>query len=262
MARLARRGGGPAARADDRRADRLVRQDHDQGPVAQVTAQARPDGRARRFLQQRARATRTRCCSPRPQTRYLVLEMGARGIGHIRYLCEIGPAPDRRRAQRRRRAPWRVRFAGPDRAGKGRTGRGAARRRRGDPQRRRPPGRRDGRRVPSARVVAGRRVGRARRSAPRTSRLDERGRASYTLVTPEGSGPVRLGVSGRHQVGNTLVAAAVARELGVAHRTRSRDGSAICGWFPHEGWMSSTVPMMSRSSTTRTTPTRRRWRRR
>jgi len=46
-------------------------------------------------------------------------------------------------------------------------------------------------------------------------RLDERGRPAYTLIMPSGSAPVRLGVSGRHQVGNTLVAAAVARELGV-----------------------------------------------
>src|SRR4029079_475291 len=26
-----------------------------------------------------------------PQTRFLVLELGARGIGHIRYLCEVAP---------------------------------------------------------------------------------------------------------------------------------------------------------------------------
>jgi len=46
--------------------------------------------------------------------------------------------------------------------------------------------------------------------------LDERGRPAYTLVMPSGSAPVRLGISGRHQVGNTLVAAAVAGELGAA----------------------------------------------
>lgn len=45
--------------------------------------------------------------------------------------------------------------------------------------------------------------------------LDERGRPSFTLVTPEGRAPVRLGLTGRHQVSNSLAAAAVARELGM-----------------------------------------------
>jgi UDP-N-acetylmuramoyl-tripeptide--D-alanyl-D-alanine ligase len=65
----------------------------------------------------------------------------------------------------------------------------------------------------SARVVL---VGESAEASVRAEdvTLDERGRAAYTLVTPEGSGRVRLGVSGRHQVGNTLVVAAVARELG------------------------------------------------
>lgn len=34
-------------------------------------------------------------------------------------------------------------------------------------------------------------------------------------MTPEGSAPVRLGLTGRHQVSNSLAAAAVARELGM-----------------------------------------------
>ena len=50
-------------------------------------------------------------------------------------------------------------------------------------------------------------------------RLDERGRASYTLVTPDGDAPVTLGVSGQHQVGNTLAAAAVAGEAGMSLST-------------------------------------------
>ncbi|GIG62814.1 UDP-N-acetylmuramoyl-tripeptide--D-alanyl-D-alanine ligase [Longispora fulva] len=45
--------------------------------------------------------------------------------------------------------------------------------------------------------------------------VDERGRAAFTLVTPEGDVRVALGVAGRHQVGNVLVAAAVGRELGM-----------------------------------------------
>jgi UDP-N-acetylmuramoyl-tripeptide--D-alanyl-D-alanine ligase len=46
-------------------------------------------------------------------------------------------------------------------------------------------------------------------------RLDERGRASYTLVTADGSVAVQLAISGRHQVGNSLVAAAVALDAGM-----------------------------------------------
>jgi UDP-N-acetylmuramoyl-tripeptide--D-alanyl-D-alanine ligase len=45
--------------------------------------------------------------------------------------------------------------------------------------------------------------------------LDSSGRAAFTLVTPEGSAPVRLGVYGGAQVSNALAAAAVARELGM-----------------------------------------------
>ncbi len=45
--------------------------------------------------------------------------------------------------------------------------------------------------------------------------LDERGRAHYTLRAAEGTVPVRLGVSGPHQVTNSLLAAGVARALGM-----------------------------------------------
>ena len=61
-------------------------------------------------------------------TSYLVLEMGARGIGHIRYLTRPRPAEDRPRAQRRHRPHRRVRRPRADRPGQGRAGRGAARR--------------------------------------------------------------------------------------------------------------------------------------
>src|SRR5690606_16625932 len=47
-------------------------------------------------------------------------------------------------------------------------------------------------------------------------RLDERGRPSFRLVTPDGSAPVTLAVSGRHQVGNALLAAAVAYRQGLS----------------------------------------------
>lgn len=44
--------------------------------------------------------------------------------------------------------------------------------------------------------------------------LDEQARAEFTLVTPRGTARVVLGVHGEHQVGNALAAAAVALECG------------------------------------------------
>jgi UDP-N-acetylmuramoyl-tripeptide--D-alanyl-D-alanine ligase len=44
--------------------------------------------------------------------------------------------------------------------------------------------------------------------------LDELARASFTLRTPWGSTPVRLGVSGRHMVGNAAAALAIAGVVG------------------------------------------------
>jgi UDP-N-acetylmuramoyl-tripeptide--D-alanyl-D-alanine ligase len=44
---------------------------------------------------------------------------------------------------------------------------------------------------------------------------DDGDRARFTLVTPEGSAPVSLGVVGAHQVGNALAAAAVGRAVGL-----------------------------------------------
>ena len=62
---------------------------------------------------------------------------------------------------------------------------------------------------------------------PRTSTLDERGRASYTLVTAgRARRRSRWRVTGRHQVGNTLAAAAVALAAGHAVRPRWRPALA------------------------------------
>ncbi|GAA4480353.1 UDP-N-acetylmuramoyl-tripeptide--D-alanyl-D-alanine ligase [Rhodococcus olei] len=44
--------------------------------------------------------------------------------------------------------------------------------------------------------------------------LDDQARAEFTLVTPRGTARVALGVHGEHQVGNALAAAAVALECG------------------------------------------------
>jgi len=46
--------------------------------------------------------------------------------------------------------------------------------------------------------------------------LDSRGRAHFTLHTPEGSAPVQLLLTGEHQVANALAAAAVVRHVGLS----------------------------------------------
>ncbi len=46
--------------------------------------------------------------------------------------------------------------------------------------------------------------------------LDAKGRASFTLVTDQGSAPVALGLYGEHHVGNALAVAAVALVIGMA----------------------------------------------
>jgi UDP-N-acetylmuramoyl-tripeptide--D-alanyl-D-alanine ligase len=147
-------------------------------------------------------------------TRFLAVEMGARGNGHLRYLCEIAPprvgvvvnvgvahigefgsveaiAEAKSELVEALPADGVAILAADDlrvRAMAART---------------------------SAAVVL---VGEASDATLRATDvvLDERGRASFTLVAPEGRVPVRLAVSGRHHVGNALLAAAVARTYGMA----------------------------------------------
>jgi UDP-N-acetylmuramoyl-tripeptide--D-alanyl-D-alanine ligase len=149
-----------------------------------------------------------------PETRFLVLEMGARGPGHIRYLTDMaGPRIGV------------VLNVGAAHLGEFGSVEGTARAK--------------GELVealdehgvavlnaddPLVAAMASRTVARVvlvGESPAATVRatdvtLDGRGRAAYTLHTPAGSAPVRLAVTGRHQVGNTLAAAAVALEAGLA----------------------------------------------
>jgi UDP-N-acetylmuramoyl-tripeptide--D-alanyl-D-alanine ligase len=147
-------------------------------------------------------------------TRFLVLEMGARGIGHIRYLTDmaaprigvvlnIGAAHLGEFGSVEGTAQAKgelVEALGED---------GVAVLNADDPLVAAMASR------TSARVVL---VGESAQATVRAAdvTLDERGRAAYTLQTPAGSAPVRLAVTGRHQVGNTLAAAAVALEAGMA----------------------------------------------
>jgi UDP-N-acetylmuramoyl-tripeptide--D-alanyl-D-alanine ligase len=147
-----------------------------------------------------------------PATRHLVLEMGARGIGHIRYLCEIAPP--------RIGVVLNVGVAHVGEFGsreniaiaKGELvealpAHGAAVLNADDP------------------LV----VGMALRTVARVvtfglTSADVRaedvtldaGRGAFTLVTPLGQAPVRLSLHGAHQVGNALAAAAVGLQVGMS----------------------------------------------
>lgn len=83
---------------------------------------------------------------------------------------------------------------------------------------------------------------------------DAHGRASFTLVTPEGSAPVRLRFVGGVQVHNSLAAAAVGRGVGLSPRRSPPDSPGRCR-ARAGGWRPSPAPTASPSSTTPTTPT-------
>ena len=146
-------------------------------------------------------------------TRFLVLEMGARGPGHLTYLCRI--APPRIGVVVNVGVAHIGEFGSVEaiEAAKGElvaalpVG-GTAVLNADDPRVRAMAAR-----TGAAVVLAGE-ADDAQVRAVGVS-LDERGRASFTLSTPEGDVPVTLRVSGRHQVGNALLAAAVARSQGM-----------------------------------------------
>jgi UDP-N-acetylmuramoyl-tripeptide--D-alanyl-D-alanine ligase len=147
------------------------------------------------------------------ETRFLVLEMGARGVGHIRYLTEIA-RPDVGVVLNvgQSHIATFVSLEGTALA-KGELvealpAEGVAVLNADDP--------RVAGMAPRtrARVLL---VGESESATIRAEEvsLDDEGRASYVLTAAGRRGPVRLGVAGRHQVGNTLSAAAVALSLGM-----------------------------------------------
>jgi UDP-N-acetylmuramoyl-tripeptide--D-alanyl-D-alanine ligase len=148
------------------------------------------------------------------ETRYLVLEMGSRGKGHVRHLTEV--APPRIGVVLNVGTAHIGGFGSAEAIAEAKgelvealPADGVAVLNADDPLVRGMAAR------AAARVVL---VGEAADADVRAEdvRMDDRGRAAYTLVTSAGSRPVRLGVTGRHQVGNSLAAAAVALELGMA----------------------------------------------
>ncbi|NYI07097.1 UDP-N-acetylmuramoyl-tripeptide--D-alanyl-D-alanine ligase [Allostreptomyces psammosilenae] len=155
-----------------------------------------------------------------PSTRHLVLEMGARGIGHIAYLTGLTPP--------RIGVVLNVGTAHIGEFG----GREAIAQAKGELVEALPPGDaapgRGGVAVlnaddPLVRAMASRtraRVvlfGESADAEVRAEnvRLDPAGRPRFTLRTPEGSADVGLRLYGEHHVSNALAAAAVARECGM-----------------------------------------------
>ncbi|MGH3320223.1 MAG: UDP-N-acetylmuramoyl-tripeptide--D-alanyl-D-alanine ligase [Streptosporangiaceae bacterium] len=150
-------------------------------------------------------------------TRHLVLEVSARGVGHIAHLCRIAP-------------PTLGIVLNVGTAHMGEFGsRAMIAKAKGELVEALPP---DGVAILNADDPFVREM--AVRTAARTStyglageaagevdvratdvELDAMTRPRFTLVTPEGARPVRLGLHGRHNVANALAAAAAARALGM-----------------------------------------------
>src|SRR5579863_1414681 len=164
-------------------------------------------------------------------TRYLILELSARGGGHIAQLCEIAPP----------------RFGVVLCVGHAHTGEfgglEAIARAKGELPAALPPGgvallNADDPRVlamadrTAARVVT---FGRGSEAAVRAVdvRVDGSGRARFTLATPGGSATVRLRLVGAHNVTNALAAAALAGELGLPAAAAAEGLSAA---VPRSRW--------------------------
>lgn len=147
-----------------------------------------------------------------PDTRFLVLELGARGPGHVRHLCRV--APPTVGVVLNVGVAHIGEFGSVDAIAQAKgelveelPAEGVAVLFADDPRVRAMAGR------TAARVVL---AGTAEDATVRATQvsLDGRGRPSYHLAAPGIRATVSLGVTGAHQVGNTLVAAAVALQLG------------------------------------------------
>jgi UDP-N-acetylmuramoyl-tripeptide--D-alanyl-D-alanine ligase len=185
--------------------------------LAQVLVAAGPTVATEGSLNNEIGVPLTALCAE-PGTRHLVVEMGARGAGHIAYLCGITPprigvvlnvgtahASEFGSKEATAAAKSELVRALPDAAAGGVAVLNAD-----DPLVAAMAS------VTSARVVT---VGQDASADLRAGdvRLDERGRPSYVLHTTRGEAvPVRLPLHGAHHVGNSLAAAAVALELGLS----------------------------------------------
>ena len=157
-------------------------------------------------------------------TRYMVLELSARGPGHIAYLCRV--APPRYGVVLNVGRAHAGEFGGLEQVAQAKGELVEALPAAGEPAGGVAILNADDPRVlamasrTQARVVtfSARGADAPQRPADVRAadvRLDELGRPSFTLRTPEGSVPVTLRLHGAHNVPNALAAAALARELGL-----------------------------------------------
>jgi UDP-N-acetylmuramoyl-tripeptide--D-alanyl-D-alanine ligase len=157
-------------------------------------------------------------------TRYLVLELSARGIGHIAYLCRV--APPRYGVVLNVGHAHAGEFGGLDQVARAKgelaealPADGVAILNADDPRVLAMAARTEARVVTFTASPDARTPHQSHLPQPSVRaadiRLDELGRPSFTLLTPEGSAPVTLRLHGAHNVPNALAAAALARELGM-----------------------------------------------
>ena len=152
-------------------------------------------------------------------TRYMVLELSARGPGHIAYLCRV--APPRYGVVLNVGRAHAGEFGGLDQVAQAKGELVEALPAAGEPAAGVAILNADDPRVLAmaartrARVVTFSAAGSDASFQAADVRLDELGRPSFTLRTPEGSVPVTLRLHGAHNVPNALAAAALARELGL-----------------------------------------------
>ncbi len=153
-------------------------------------------------------------CRITPKTAFLVIEMGSRGIGHIAYLTGI--APPRIGVVLNVGTAHLSEFGTREAIGTAKAelvqdlpATGFAVLNADDPIVAGMAGQ------TRARVIQ---VGRSDLADVRASdiSLDRQARASFTLVTDQGSAPVALGLHGEHHVANALAAAAVALAVGMS----------------------------------------------
>ncbi|MDT0309175.1 UDP-N-acetylmuramoyl-tripeptide--D-alanyl-D-alanine ligase [Streptomyces sp. DSM 44917] len=167
-------------------------------------------------------------------TRFLVLEMGARGIGHIRYLTSLTPP--------RVGVVLNVGTAHIGEFG----GKEAIATAKGELVEALPPAEEGGVAVlnaddPLVRAMAGRTRARvllfgedsAADIRAEQVRLTNDGRPAFRLITPTGEAEVTLRLYGAHQVSNALAAAAVAHEAGL---TAAAIAEALAASRPLSKW--------------------------
>jgi UDP-N-acetylmuramoyl-tripeptide--D-alanyl-D-alanine ligase len=147
-------------------------------------------------------------------TRYLVLELSARGPGHIAYLCRV--APPRYGVVLNVGHAHAGEFGGLDQVAQAKgelvealPADGVAIVNADDPRVLAMAAR------TAARVVTFGVVDTSAAIRAADVRLDDRGRPSFTLLTPEGRAAVTLRLHGAHIVPDAVAAAALARELGL-----------------------------------------------